>query len=234
MWVPPFYFLQNRARTLMAELSQLLQQYGPPPAPSLPQATPPAFPSLPQATPPAFPSLPQAYPPAFPSLPQATPPAFPSFPSLHQLNRPDTVRAGLGRLFQPYKKKKKDFAQPWGHRFFCCASTVQIQIPTVEETSSLQAAGLGTKQVIFPDVRCTSGQFIAVLEDVFPPLKLAGGFKIMRSCRSRDLIDIPMPAGGYTVSFLKNNSSLNKAVAYIVPMQHNITLKEVENVRNTL
>ncbi|XP_059927628.1 uncharacterized protein LOC132472164 isoform X2 [Gadus macrocephalus] len=51
----------------------------------------------------------------------------------------------------------------------------------------------------------------------------------MRSCRSRDLIVIPMPAGGYTVSFLKNNSSLNKAVAYIVPIQHNLTLKEVEN-----
>ncbi|CAL8384958.1 unnamed protein product [Arctogadus glacialis] len=67
----------------MAELSQLLRQYGPPPAPSLPQATPPAFPSLPQATPPAFPSLPQATPPAFPSLPQATPPAVPSLPQAY-------------------------------------------------------------------------------------------------------------------------------------------------------
>ncbi|CAL8235863.1 unnamed protein product [Boreogadus saida] len=158
---------ERRARTLIAELSQLLQQYGPPPAPSLPQATlpafpslpqayppafpslpqayppafpslpqatppafpslpqatPPAFPSLPQAYPPAFPSLPQAYPPAFPSLPQATPPAFPSFPSLHQLNRPDTVRAGRTTL-------------PGDHTDPACPYLALAPLPTPTSTSA--------------------------------------------------------------------------------------------------
>ncbi|XP_073804140.1 uncharacterized protein [Danio rerio] len=46
----------------------------------------------------------------------------------------------------------------------------------------------------------------------------------MCCCRSKQLIDIIMPPDGYSVNFLKNRSSLNKAVAYVVPLQCNLPL----------
>lgn len=46
----------------------------------------------------------------------------------------------------------------------------------------------------------------------------------MHCCRSRQLIDIDMPPEGYSVNYLKERSSLNKAVAYIVPLQCDLPL----------
>ncbi|XP_073805043.1 uncharacterized protein isoform X3 [Danio rerio] len=46
----------------------------------------------------------------------------------------------------------------------------------------------------------------------------------MCCCRSKQLINIVMPPDGYSVNFPKNRSSLNKAVAYIVPLQCNLPL----------
>lgn len=41
----------------------------------------------------------------------------------------------------------------------------------------------------------------------------------MRCARSRALIQIPVPNFGYSVKFFRSESSLNKALAYIVPLQ---------------
>lgn len=76
----------------------------------------------------------------------------------------------------------------------------------------------------FCDVQCTPQEFIMIIEESFPLLNHAGGFKLMRCCRSRLLMDIAMPPEGYSVIYLKERSSLNKAVAYIVPLQWDLPL----------
>ncbi|XP_077065650.1 uncharacterized protein LOC143718474 [Siphateles boraxobius] len=74
-----------------------------------------------------------------------------------------------------------------------------------------------------------------IIEESFPLLRHAGGFKLMRCCRSRQLIDIAMPTEGYSVEYLKETSNLNKAVAYIVPLQCDLPLngdiQKVDSVR---
>lgn len=160
------------------------------------------------------------------------------FPSLarFQANRPDLVTSSLNRLFQPYSKysrKRKPVTQPWEHTFFCCSMVNTFQIPDFEKSMCLQASGLGKKKVRFNDVQCTSQDFIKTLEEAFPPLRQSGGFKLMRCCRSKQLIDIVMPPEGYSINYLKNRSSLNKAVAYIVPLQCDLALNgDKQNVSN--
>ena len=147
---------------------------------------------------------------------------FPPSLGHFSLHRPDSVRASLSRLFQPYpkgnNKKTKQCSQPWEHKFFCCARLDTQQSPSLEDTMILQACGLGGKNVLFNDVQGTLLQFIHTMEKAFPPLISSGGFKLMRCGKSKQLIDI-MPQGGYTADYLKNLSNLNKAVAYIVPLQ---------------
>lgn len=44
----------------------------------------------------------------------------------------------------------------------------------------------------------------------------------MRATRNKSLVDIPMPSGGYTIDYLRYESELNRAVAYIVPLQQRL------------
>jgi len=112
---------------------------------------------------------------------------------------------------------------PASHRsthFFCCAIVNTNQIPSLEESMSLQTNGLGKKKVRFCDVKCTPQQCLIIIEESFPLLKACW----IRCCRSRQLIDIVMPPEGYSVKYLKETSNLNKAVAYIVPLQCDLPL----------
>lgn len=42
------------------------------------------------------------------------------------------------------------------------------------------------------------------------------------------MTQIPVPNSGYSVKFLRNESSLNKALAYIVPLQQAIYIEPEE------
>lgn len=66
--------------------------------------------------------------------------------------------------------------------------------------------------------------FTKTMGQVFPALKRAGPFKMMRTARGRQLVDIPMPPEGYSIPYLRLGSGLDKAVAYIVPIQNSIPL----------
>lgn len=43
-------------------------------------------------------------------------------------------------------------------------------------------------------------------------------------------MELPVPYGGYTVSFLKEESGLNKAVAYVVPIQADLRIMAQQEV----
>lgn len=101
-------------------------------------------------------------------------------------------------------------------------------IPTTEETLILQRNGLGKKVIKFP-INGSAADVQQKIEEAFPVLRGVGGFKIMRCCRNRKLIDLPVPAGGYTVLYLKQDSGLNRAVAYLVPLQCDLNLRTQED-----
>lgn len=141
----------------------------------------------------------------------------------------------LSRLFQPYVNIRSSRARhrlgpsAWEHEFYCMASPACNNLPTPEENSILKLSGLGKKKVRFEDMNGSFADFTKTIGEVFPALKRAGPFKIMRTARGRQLVDIPMPPGGYSIPYLRLESGLNKAVAYIVPIQNSIPLVRQED-----
>ena len=68
------------------------------------------------------------------------------------------------------------------------------------------------------------------IEAVYPKLKEAGGFELLRSgpISNKDLMVITPPASGYTVPFLNKLSGLGQALAYIRPIQKSLALEPVQ------
>lgn len=76
-----------------------------------------------------------------------------------------------------------------------------------------------------------SQEFVEALLTCFPKLRDAGGFELMRisgATRSRQLAVVPCPNEGYTVSYLKDPSTMiNHATLFIRPKQRNLSLDHV-------
>ena len=133
----------------------------------------------------------------------------------------------------PPKRLKHGFFVPketWTHEFFCVADSQCSIVPSRKEKSDLQAAGLGRKKIIFS----SNDNAVAVqgkLEEEFPKLKAGGGFEILRSggTRPKGLVAInPNTACGYSVKFLRDESGLGQALAYIRPLQKHLDISAVE------
>lgn len=103
-------------------------------------------------------------------------------------------------------------------------------IPTPEENNILKLSGLGKKRVRFEDMNGSFADFTQKIVEMFPAIQMAGAFKVMRSARGRQLVDIPMPPEGYSIPYLRLESGLNKAVAYIVPIQNSIPVVRQEDI----
>ena len=122
----------------------------------------------------------------------------------------------------PPAKKPRGYFQvkeTWTHDFFCLASTSAECVPRRPEKMALQNAGLGRKKVVFS----SKGSFVDVkekLESIYPKLKDAGGFELLRmGSPNSKLFLINPPAGGYSVPFLRDTAGLGQALAYIRPLQ---------------
>nr|XP_055062624.1 uncharacterized protein LOC129445441 [Misgurnus anguillicaudatus] len=150
-------------------------------------------------------------------------------PSTSTQNQSERVQSTLSSLFRPYgsrpseRVRARPFTSPWSHDFFCVSEPNTSSVPRPEETVALHSAGLGKRNVKFRDSKCSFKEFCSSLYEYFPALKESGGFKIMRASRNKDLIDIPVPSGGYTIDYFRHESGLNRAMAYIVPLQHRLT-----------
>ena len=91
---------------------------------------------------------------------------------------------------------------------------------------SWKKRGLGKKRVRFPDKEGTHLDLLKGLHGAYPRLKYGGGFKLYRSNRSKELVEIPPQPDGYTIKYLKYESGLNRSVAYIVPLQEELRSDE--------
>ena len=66
------------------------------------------------------------------------------------------------------------------------------------------------------------------LEEIFPKLKNGGGFEILRRGTSpSELSLIQPPRSGYSVSFLRDAAGLGQAIAFIRPLQANLSKDRV-------
>jgi hypothetical protein len=141
--------------------------------------------------------------------------------------------SGSGTKFSwPYPAKKpwkpKD---SWTHQFVCLSNVGCQNIPNRSEKCVLKDAGLGDFRVVFSNKRGGHAHIKETLESVFPKIKEAGGFEILRSSgSSRSLERIQVPPTEYTVSYLKE--ILRQAIAYIRPLQKDLSLEPLVKVLN--
>ena len=122
----------------------------------------------------------------------------------------------------PAKRRKK--LATWQHDFVCLSSTTDSKIPSNMDKAELIRAGLGLKQLQF-FLHGDSSDFYAELSNAYPKLSSGGGFELLRTPNgnSKELVVIPPPSGGYTVSHLK--SIMGQAKVYIRPMQRNLSME---------
>ncbi len=138
------------------------------------------------------------------------------------------------RPIQPPTKraKRQSFFIPketWTHEFFCLAETNQCRIPSRQDKFVLQSAGLGRKKLVFGS-KDTAKSVQEKLEKAYPKLSQGGGFEILRSGASvKELVVIRPPSlTGYAVPFLRNESGLGQALAYIRPVQENLDISNLD------
>jgi hypothetical protein len=126
----------------------------------------------------------------------------------------------------PKSKKKK--LSLWVHDFVCLSRTSDNKAPSSLEVGELLRAGLGRKQLSFPDDGDSSEVHSEIMA-AFPKLKEGGGYELLRlndaGGQRRELLLIQSPSEGYTVSFLRE--VLRQAKVYVRPVQRNLSLEVI-------
>ena len=96
-----------------------------------------------------------------------------------------TQPSNRSRRYTPYKPK-----DTWTHEFVCLRDPNQAVVPNKAQQLELQLAGLGRKKVTFGN-KDGPLQVKEKLEKIYPKLKDAGGFEILRSGVGNNLILVP-------------------------------------------
>ena len=140
--------------------------------------------------------------------------------------------SGSGSRFSwpaPYTYKSWKPKDTWTHQFVCLSNVGTCNVPNRSEKRALKDAGLGEFRVVFKNKRGGHVHVKETLESVFPKIKDAGGFEILRSSgTNRGLEPVDVPATGYTVQQLKE--TLGQAIGYIRPLQKDLNLYPVFEV----
>lgn len=167
-----------------------------------------------------------------------------------------STTAELQKLFAPYTSVGKNLSQTvqtpkpakrqrtwtpmfspsptWTHRFCLLADKNASVAPTVYEKEKLKSSGLGEKKITFENKKGSHKFLTQVLEDQYPLLKKAGGYLICRTAGSQRLQVIPPGQNGYSIPYLRDESALRQAVAYIRPLQKSIDISDVQDEVGTL
>ena len=102
-------------------------------------------------------------------------------------------------VFQPRKS--------WTPDFCLLFEQSHCVTPSIHQLSKLKDAGLGRKQIVFPDKKASFVKVKSVLETEFPKLKSQdGAFEFLRAeggGNARQLCLIPIPSEGYNIPYLK-------------------------------
>ena len=110
----------------------------------------------------------------------------------------------------------------WSRSFVCMATAGQQTPPSTSERIDLSLNGLGEKKLSFPK----EGNSAEVHETILVAFPVLGeGYEILRAGegRSKQLLLIPMPPNGFSVSYLQ--SVLGQAKGYLRPLQRDIVME---------
>ena len=110
----------------------------------------------------------------------------------------------------------------WSRSFVCMATAGQQTPPSTSERIDLSLNGLGEKKLSFPK----EGNSAEVHETILAAFPALGeGYEILRAGegRSKQLLLIPMPPNGFSVSYLQ--SVLGQAKGYLRPLQRDIVME---------
>ncbi len=145
-------------------------------------------------------------------------------PYSHGAGAPKAKRArpsGSSSTNRGYKVK-----ETWTHEFFCLADKNCSTVPSRALKFQLQSAGLGRKKIIF-GWKDNPFKLKEKLEEMYPKLVNGGGFELLRSgVPVHSLVVITPPPAGYSVAFLRDESGLGQALAYVRPLQKNLEISD--------
>lgn len=120
----------------------------------------------------------------------------------------------------------------WTHRFCALADKNAAVAPSISEKERLKAMGLGEMKITFDDKKGNHQFLTQVLGEKFPLLKEAGSFSICRTATgSQRLLVIQPGKNGYSIPYLRDESPLRQAVAYIRPLQKSIVTSPTSQVK---
>ena len=147
--------------------------------------------------------------------------------------RNPTRHARLQLANHPYRRASpKPIYRVWTHNFLCLSSRFHNQVPGLQEKENLRVAGLGEQRVQI-GVQATALQLHEKLLMVFPKLKEAGGYELLRCLpNSRTLVQISPPAGGHNPQTLKRN--IGQARIYIRPVQKDLPTATIDLVEESV
>ena len=147
---------------------------------------------------------------------------------------PSSKNSVLQFAIPPPSKRKKgnhNFCfkrETWTHDFFCLANKDQATAPSRALKLQLQRAGLGRRRICFHG-KANASDVKAKLEEIYPKLSRGGGFDILRSgSNCGDLMLLSPPRHGYSVPFLRDVAGLGQAIAYVRPIQTNLSTELIE------
>ena len=111
-------------------------------------------------------------------------------------------------------------------RIFCLADKNCSTVPSRALKFQLQSAGLGRKKIIF-GWKDNPFKLKEKLEEMYPKLVNGWGFELLRSgVPVHSLVVITPPPAGYSVAFLRDESGLGQALAYVRPLQKNLEISD--------
>ena len=107
----------------------------------------------------------------------------------------------------------------------CLSCTDTLKVPNAVYKCLLEAAGLGEKKLVIPDIYSTAIEFNEDLIKIFPKLRDAGGFEFLRCVpNSRDLELIDYKAS-MDLRVLKQKVGSGRL--YIRPIQKGISMDPI-------
>ena len=111
----------------------------------------------------------------------------------------------------------------WSRTFVCLPNKNATTVPSASQKVSMALAGLDEKTICFTKGGNSEHVHKKILE-AFPMLSDVGGYQILRTGErgNRQLLELTIPPGGYTVSYLK--STIASAKGYIRPYQKDIVI----------
>lgn len=130
------------------------------------------------------------------------------------------------KLMKPGSAKKSKCA--WRHRFVCLAYHGQDKVPTAGgQKDELYEAGLGEKDIEFPQLDIQGNELRQILLNEFPKLEAGVGYQLCRFVPNSRSLEPLSKLAHSSLEMLKQQ--VGNARTYVVPLQRDLDLTPMES-----